>query len=240
MVNKYLLLSLLLVATLQAEGILLVTPSFSNFTCLKASHKDLVVIRALLPTGTIDSTAPNNIKLANQAGFLTDVAMYPCVGKNATSQVNEMIEYLDKQLSKKQRLLFEIKEEEFDQLSSESIYDKVYGTIWLSVVTNSALGCSWSSKSTSQNCAYIGELVSAIQNKGKSAGIISGNNYWKQILGDPSACSNFKSLPVMYSNLGSDASFSDWIPFGGWTSPNLKYYNSEEVICGARLGLIYF
>ena len=100
----------LVVGTLQAEGVI-VAGQFNNFTCLKTTGKNLVIIRALQSTGTVDTSALNNIKLANQAGFLTDVYMFVCPGKNASTQVNEMIDYLGGN-QVKERLLFSISEED--------------------------------------------------------------------------------------------------------------------------------
>lgn len=81
------LLALLITLSLQADGVL-ITTSFSNFACLKNQNKDLAIIRALQSTGTVDAAAPNNIKLSNQAGLLTDVMMVVCPGKSASGQVN--------------------------------------------------------------------------------------------------------------------------------------------------------
>ena len=47
----------------------------------------------------------------------------------------------------------------------------------------------------------------------------------------------------MYSHIDASASFSDWnatYQFGGWAAPNVKNYNAESLVCGARFGLTYF
>ncbi len=83
-----LLLGLLLVCTgFCALGIDL-AGKFSNYTCLKDSGIDLAIVRAYHSYGAIDTDVPDNIKQSNLAGLLTDVYMFPCRGKNATSQVN--------------------------------------------------------------------------------------------------------------------------------------------------------
>lgn len=55
---------------------------------MKNNNHDLTIIRAYHSFGAIDTDAPANIKRANQAGFLTDVYLFPCRGKNATQQAN--------------------------------------------------------------------------------------------------------------------------------------------------------
>ena len=87
------------------------------------------------------------------------------------------------------------------------------------------MGCSWQTKTQSQNCDYVQQLITAVNNQGRSAGIFSSAAYWKQIVGDN--CTKFNNLTVMYSNIGSSASFSDWnstYQFGGWKAPNVKNY----------------
>lgn len=77
-------------AAIQAQSALAVDISgkFSNYTCLKGSGRDLAIIRAYHSYGAIDTDAPLNIKQSNAAGLLTDVYLFPCRGKNATTQVN--------------------------------------------------------------------------------------------------------------------------------------------------------
>lgn len=118
---------------------------FSNFTCLKSSGRDLAIIRAYHSYGAIDTDAPANIRQSNLAGLLTDVYLFPCRGKNATLQVNEMIDYLDATAA-----------------NATSPYEYIYGTIWLDIETNPSTGCSWSVRSSAENCDFIQELITAI------------------------------------------------------------------------------
>jgi hypothetical protein len=89
---------------------------FNNFTCLKDAGRDLAIIRAYHSYGAVDTDAPDNIKQSNMAGLLTDVYMFPCRGKNATTQVNELIDYLNN-----------------ISANATSPYDYIYGTIWLDI-----------------------------------------------------------------------------------------------------------
>lgn len=107
------------------------------------------------------------------------------------------------------------------------------------VDTNTAIGCSWQSKSPSENCDYVGQVLRAIENKGRSGGIYTNSASWKQIVGDN--CTAFANYPLMYSKLGNE-SFDDWSSdaFGGWKQPTLKNYFNEINVCGTRFGLFYF
>jgi len=90
---------------------------FTNYTCLKQQGYDRSIIRAYHSYGAIDTDAPSNIKLSNQAGLATDVYMFPCKGKNATFQANELVDFLNS-----------IKEQ-----SQASPFEYETGMIWLDI-----------------------------------------------------------------------------------------------------------
>lgn len=87
MITKVFLLFLFVTISLGAEGVIINT-QFSNYTCLKNQGKHLTIIRALQSTGVVDPLSLNNIKLSNQAGFLTDIHLAVCPGKSAVAQIN--------------------------------------------------------------------------------------------------------------------------------------------------------
>jgi len=68
---------------------------FNNFTCLAQQGYYHSIVRAYHSYGAIDLDAPSLIQQSNNAGLSTDVYMFPCRGKNATVQVNELINYLE-------------------------------------------------------------------------------------------------------------------------------------------------
>ena len=61
------------------------------------------------------------------AGLQTDTYMFPCRGKNATAQVNEMI---------------------------DNIPGNLYDRIWIDIETNPSAGCTWSGYTSEQNCKF--------------------------------------------------------------------------------------
>ena len=69
--------------------------TFKSFPCMKDLGYEHSIIRAYHSYGAIDTTAPENIRQSNLNGLSTDVYMFPCRGKNATLQVNELVDYLD-------------------------------------------------------------------------------------------------------------------------------------------------
>jgi len=88
------LLTLLIAITLSANVVDL-AGVFTDYTCLKQQGYDRAIIRAYHSYGAIDLDATNNIKLSNAAGLATDVYMFPCRGKNATMQVNQLVDFLN-------------------------------------------------------------------------------------------------------------------------------------------------
>ena len=86
------LISCLLVAVLTVNGIDIANPtSTSTFTCLKNNGNTFAIVRAWRSTGVLDANGNTNLQNAKAAGFATDIYMFPCRGKDATTQVNGLI-----------------------------------------------------------------------------------------------------------------------------------------------------
>jgi hypothetical protein len=90
--NKILLCTvaaLFVVQTFAVSGIDIANPtSAATFTCLKNQGNTFAIVRAYRSTGTLDPNGNSNLQNARTAGLSTDVYMFPCRGKNATTQVN--------------------------------------------------------------------------------------------------------------------------------------------------------
>ncbi len=81
--------ALILVQVLSVSGIDIANPtSAATFTCLKNAGNTFAIVRAYRSTGSLDANANTNLANARTAGLSTDVYMFPCRGKNATTQVN--------------------------------------------------------------------------------------------------------------------------------------------------------
>lgn len=126
--------------------------------------------------------------------------------------------------------------------NATSPYEYIYGTIWLDIETNPSTGCSWSLKSAAENCDFVQELVSAIKKRGRAVGIYASAYMWTQILGAKDACQKFVDIPLWYPHYDSQASFADWesSKFGGWSTPTIKQYNGDSVVCGFTMDVDYF
>lgn len=109
---------------------------FQNYTCLKQQGFDRAIIRAYHSYGAVDQDAPSNIKLSNEAGLATDVYMFPCRGKNATVQANDLVNFLNAMKA----------------ASEKSTYEYQTGMIWLDIETNPSSGCSWKIGNATSNC----------------------------------------------------------------------------------------
>ncbi len=104
--NMFLILSLLIALSYSANVVDL-AGSFSDYNCLKQQGYSRAIIRAYHSYGAIDLDAPNNIKLSNAAGLATDVYMFPCRGKNATLQANQLVDFLNSMKAQSQQSSFE-------------------------------------------------------------------------------------------------------------------------------------
>jgi hypothetical protein len=83
------------IGAIQTAKVFDLAGNFKNFTCMKSQGFEHSIVRAYHSYGAIDVDAPGNIQQSNKAGLSTDVYMFPCRGKNATLQVNQLIDYLN-------------------------------------------------------------------------------------------------------------------------------------------------
>lgn len=188
--------------------------SVATWQCIKNAGYQFAIPRAYKSFGAMDANGPANVKNARAAGIpYVDIYMFPCRGKSATAQVNELI---------------------------NGMGNSNYGQIWLDVETNPSSGCSWNSFSKASNCQFVTELVNAVKAKGKKPGIYSNYYMWESIMGSAKACPGVANVPLWYAHYDNLAAFSDFKPFGGWTKPNMKQYKGDTVACGAGVDLNFY
>ena len=84
-------------------------------------------MRAFRSYGAVDPYAKQVLTNAKNAGLVTDIYMFPCRSKSASTQVTEMI---------------------------DAIPSNHYGKIWLDIETNTSPNCGWG-KDYSSNCKYV-------------------------------------------------------------------------------------
>ena len=65
---------------------------------------------------------------------------------------------------------------------------------------------------------------------------------WNQIMGNKDACAQFSNYPLWYAHYDGKQDFSDWQAnkFGGWTTPAIKQYAGDSVLCGYKVDLSYY
>lgn len=215
---KFVALAVVLVAVFAIEGVD-VSQVCNNFSCLKADGIDFMMARCWTSYGAYDSAGMTNVRNAQNAGITyRDLYMFPCRGKSAKSQVDELLGNLSAEEA-------EIQGEERELLESS------YGMIWLDIESNPSSGCGWGSDYSS-NCQYVQDLVSAVKGHGKKVGIYSSYYQWEGIMGSASACTEVASVDLWYAHYDDHETFSDFSSFGGWSRPAIKQYKGDVTECG--------
>lgn len=180
--------------------------SVANFQCIKNAGYSYVIIRGFRSTGVLDPAATQSLTNAKSAGLATDMYMFPCRGKSATTQVDEMM---------------------------NGINAGLYGSVWIDVETNPSSACTWSGHDAASNCQFLTDIVNRVKSRGKSVGIYSSANMWQTIFGSKTACSTIGAgYNLWYAHYDNVASFSDFSAFGGWTKPSMKQFAGDTTVCG--------
>lgn len=187
--------------------------STATYQCMKSNGYSFAIIRGYCSYGALDKNAPQSLTNAKNAGLITDIYMFPCRGKSATAQVDEM----------------------FSGISSN-----LYGMIWIDVETNPSSGCGWNGHSADSNCQFVSDIIDRIKQKGKKCGIYGTAYMWETIFGSRSACKSVASQQLWYAHYDGKASFSDYSTFGGWSTPNIKQYQGDTTLCGAGVDKNYY
>ena len=177
----------------------------ANFQCIKNAGYSYVIIRGYRSTGALDTAATQSLTNAKSVGLATDMYMFPCRGKSATAQVDEMI---------------------------AGISGSLYTNVWIDVETNPSAGCSWSGHDANSNCQFLTDIITRVKSKGKGVGIYSSTFMWTSIFGNKSACPSVADSPIWYAHYDKSPSFSDFTSFGGWTKPAIKQFEGDTTVCG--------
>ena len=185
----------------------------STFQCMKNNGYSFAIIRGYCSFGGIDTHAVQSLTNAKSAGLITDIYMFPCRGKSATAQVDEMI---------------------------EKIPGNLYGMVWIDIESNPSSGCSWSGHDANSNCQFVNDIINRIKAKGKHPGIYASAYQWQTIFGSRNACPSAASQQLWYAHYDNSPSFSDFSSFGGWSKPNIKQFAGDVTLCGAGVDKNYY
>lgn len=187
--------------------------STSAYQCLKSNGYGFTIVRGYCSFGGLDHNAIQSLTNAKQAGMITDIYMFPCRGKSANDQVDQMI---------------------------AGIPGNLYGMVWIDVETNESPGCSWSGHDAASNCQFLMDTVNRIKSHGKHLGIYATAYMWQTIFGNRNACPQAASQQLWYAHYDGSASFSDFSAFGGWTKPTIKQFQGTNSLCGASIDKNYY
>lgn len=106
------------------------------------------------------------------------------------------------------------------------------GMIWLDIE-----GTQYWSSSASSNVDFIQGMVDEGNKQGVVLGMYTSNSQWTPIAG---GSTQFSQYPLWYPHYDNSASFSDFVPFGGWTSPAIKQYQGTTSQCGVGVDQNYY
>jgi hypothetical protein len=179
--------------------------STSTYQCMKNNGYSFAIIRGYCSYGGVDGNIVNNLNNARAAGLITDIYMFPCRGKSASAQVDQMM---------------------------AAIPANLYGMIWIDVETNPSSGCGWGADHAG-NCNFLTETINRIKSHGKVPAIYASRYMWQTIMGSFSACPSVASQKLWYAHYDGSPSFSDFVAFGGWTKPAIKQFQGDTTLCGA-------
>eukprot|EP00048_Salpingoeca_helianthica_P015829 m.228805 g.228805 ORF g.228805 m.228805 type:complete len:237 (+) comp17602_c0_seq1:22-732(+) len=187
------------------------------FQCLKNAGYSFAIIRAYESIGQPDSTAPHTIYNAWDGGMThVDIYMFPDPSSNNPSaQVDSMLEYLA----------------QFN-IHTRTTPPATYGMVWLDIE-----GTQYWSGDVNYNRNFFSALVARLQAQGQYVGVYTSASQWNPIMGD---WAGGAKLPLWYAHYDNSPSFSDFSPFGGWTSPSIKQYQGDASACGAGIDINWY
>jgi hypothetical protein len=183
----------------------------STYQCMLNSGYSFISLRGYRSMGAVDPNVHANLQNARAAGFSPDIYMFPCRGKSASAQVDEMV---------------------------AGIPSSSYGMIWIDVETNPSPNCGWGTDYAG-NCQYLTEVAARIKSHGKVAGIYASHYMWLGIMGSVGACPGLSSYELWYAHYDGKPSFDDFQAFGGWKTPHIKQFSGSSTVCGANVDKNY-
>ncbi|ETN71936.1 hypothetical protein NECAME_19099, partial [Necator americanus] len=186
--------------------------SLSVFQCIRQSLYAIAFIRGYSPAGQgqLDPYVSWNIQNAHSAGLGTEVYMTPLPysTKTGAQQFDEM----------------------YGGLRNGNINVR---SVWVQV--NSSV--AWYSNNTT-NVNFLNSILSRARQYGLSIGIYTNMYDWNKITGGATVT----NAMLWYSNVygsgvtnESPADYSDFLSFGGWTTPSVKQFAQAETVCSVTV-----
>ena len=181
--------------------------TLDTYQCFVRNGATFGVINAFTETGTLNQYALQNLMELQKLGLNTDISMKTCRGMDPVAQVNKMM---------------------------DSIPSQYYQKIWVEIVKNPTPGCTWESYSATSNCDYLNQMIQAIDNRGKDAGVYTSVPDWMSIFNDISACPDQSDRPLWYEYADNKQSFENYRSIAAWSQPTMKRYTLNYTWCGTQ------
>uniref|UniRef100_A0A914E328 Uncharacterized protein n=1 Tax=Acrobeloides nanus TaxID=290746 RepID=A0A914E328_9BILA len=100
------------------------------------------------------------------------------------------------------------------------------------------------SKNQNENRVFMNEVVLALFRFNGGFGVISNNNSWSTIFGADYNVTDIAEFLIWVKWNGKQDLTTDWVPFGGWSSPFVHQYaggiTSNNCVPGIKLNYNYF
>ncbi|KAH3768092.1 glycoside hydrolase family 25 protein [Pelomyxa schiedti] len=197
-----------------------ITPDAAS--CMVSSSKSYAIARCWKSSGSFDSACVESSTSSWNAGMKHfDVYFFPCYGGNHPSCTSSTASTQMQQA--------------IGNLTSNGVE---YGMLWLDVEEpNGVLGQYWSTSLT-ENQQFFTSLVGAAKGQGVTIGVYTNKNMWTLIMG--SSYTGGAGYGLWYAHYDDNPSFSDFVAFGGWTSPSIKQYQGTTTLCNTGVDLDWY
>ncbi|KAH3744709.1 glycoside hydrolase family 25 protein [Pelomyxa schiedti] len=183
----------------------------ANAECLVSKGYHFTVSRCFRSNGEVDTAVVASSKAAWNGGMsYFDVYFFPCFSCGDPAG----------QVSTS-----------VQYLTSNSVK---YGMMWFDV---EGPGTYWGN-STSANQNFFTSLVAQAKSMGVTIGVYTSKSQWQPIMG--SSYTGGAAYPLWYAHYDNNPSFSDYVAFGGWTTPSVKQYEGTTSLCNQSVDLDWY
>eukprot|EP00048_Salpingoeca_helianthica_P014577 m.222402 g.222402 ORF g.222402 m.222402 type:complete len:237 (-) comp16021_c0_seq1:138-848(-) len=191
--------------------------SQDSFSCLHSNGYNFAIVRCYESVGQPDPNCAQSVINAWNGGMAhVDIYMFPDpTAGNPAGQVDSLVSYLDSH-----------------GIHIRTTPPQTYGMLWLDI---EGVGYWTGDQGANQN--FFNGLVNQAKAHGLYLGIYTSRSQWDPIMG---SFSGGAAYPLWYAHYDGDASFNDFAPFGGWSSPAIKQFQGTTGLCSAGVDLSWY
>jgi len=107
-----------------------------------------------------------------------------------------------------------------------------YGMIWLDIERY-----QWSGN-LGANQNFISSMLSELTSLGQHPGVYTNYYNWEAIVG--LNWGGASGYPLWYAHYDGSPNFGDFVPFGGWSKPNIKQYAGDKTLCATGVDMNWY